>query len=212
VPLGFDLDRFETAERRRGELRRELQVNETQPLVGIVARLVPIKAHEVFLTAARELARRRPDARFVIVGDGERRGALEQLTRDLGLAAQVSFLGWRGDLDRIYADLDLVALTSRNEGSPVAIIEAMAAGRAVVSTRVGGVPDVVTEGETGRLVAPDDPAALATVMGDLLEDAAERARLGAAARRRALATYGAGRLVADVDRLYARLLAARGMA
>ena len=78
---------------------------------------------------------RRPDVRFLVVGDGERRAALEQLAGELGLGARVSFLGWRGDLDRIYADLDVVALTSRNEGSPVALIEAMAAGRAVVSTR-----------------------------------------------------------------------------
>ncbi len=121
------------------------------------------------------------------------------------------FLGWRGDLDRIYADLDVVALTSRNEGSPVALIEAMAAGRAVVSTEVGGVPDVVTDGETGRLVPVDDAVALAATTDALLDDASQRERLGTAARARVLATYGADRLVADVDRLYRRLLAARGL-
>ena len=211
VPLGLDLARFEQSGRRRGELRQELGLGPDVPIVGIVARLVPIKAHEVFLAAARELAARRPDVRFLVVGDGERRATLEQLAGELGLRARVIFLGWRGDLDRIYADLDVVALTSRNEGSPVALIEAMAAGRAVVSTNVGGVPDVVTDGETGRLVPVDDAVALAATTDALLDDASQRERLGAAARARVLATYGADRLVADVDRLYRRLLAARGL-
>jgi glycosyltransferase involved in cell wall biosynthesis len=179
--------------------------------VGIVARLVPIKAHEVFLAAARELTARRPDVRFLVIGDGERRAELERLAGELGLGPRVLFLGWRGDLDRIYADLDVVALTSRNEGSPVALIEAMAAGRAVVSTRVGGVPDVVADAETGRLVPVDDAGALAAAMDTLLADRVERERLGAAARLRVLATYGADRLVADVDQLYRRLLSARGL-
>ena len=93
----------------------------------------------------------------------------------------------------------------------MALIEAMAAGRAVVSTNVGGVPDVVTDGETGRLVPVDDAVALAATTDALLDDASQRERLGAAARARVLATYGADRLVADVDRLYRRLLAARGL-
>ncbi|HEY8548399.1 MAG TPA: glycosyltransferase [Vicinamibacterales bacterium] len=209
VPLGLDLDRFAQAERLRGELRRELGVGADQPLVGIVARLVPIKAHEVFFEAARLLSARCPVVRFVIVGDGERRAELEALAARLEIAPRVFFLGWRGDLDRIYADLDLVALTSRNEGSPVALIEAMAAARPVVATRVGGVPDVVEDGRTGRLVPADDPPALAAVMESLLTDPEARDRLGAAARPAVLSTFGAARLVDDIDRLYTRLLGGR---
>ena len=119
------------------------------PLVGIVARLVPIKAHEVFLaTAARVRAAR---ARRAVPDRRRRRTAAPRSSgrsRQLGLAGAVRFLGWRADLDRLYADLDVVALTSRNEGSPVALIEAMAAGVAVVSTDVGGVADVVEHGVT----------------------------------------------------------------
>jgi glycosyltransferase involved in cell wall biosynthesis len=211
VPLGLDLERFENVERHRGGLRRELGLDSARPLIGIVARLVPIKAHEVFLAAARTLASRREDARFLIVGDGERRAELERLAAELGLGSTVTFLGWRGDLDRIYADLDLVVLTSRNEGSPVALIEAMAAGCTVVSTRVGGVPDVIEDGTTGRLVPPDDPTAIAHAMGDLLADAGLRRRLSAAARPWALSHYGSARLVRDVDQLYTRLLAGRGI-
>ena len=116
------------------------------------------------------------------------------------------FLGWRADLDRIYADLDVVVLTSRNEGSPVALIEAMAAGRAVASTRVGGVPDVVTDGETGRLVPQDDPEAMAAAVSTLLAAPGERARLGVAARQSVIARYSADRLVSDIDALYTTVL------
>jgi glycosyltransferase involved in cell wall biosynthesis len=206
VPLGLDLDRFERADPLRGHLRRELGLPPDAPLVGIIARLVPIKAHEVFLEGAARLARARPDVRFVVVGDGERRAALEALAAARHLGERVRFLGWRSDLDRIYADLDVVALTSRNEGSPVALIEAMAAGRAVVSTAVGGVADVVTDNVTGWLVPVDDPDALAARIGALLADPGARARAGAAARVQVRDRYGAARLVDDIDRLYQDLL------
>lgn len=209
VPLGLELDRYLAVEGPDGGLRHELGLAAETPLVGIVARLVPIKAHEVFLDAAVRLVGRRPDAQFVIVGDGERRAELERQATASGLGGRVHFLGWRGDLDRIYADLDVVALTSRNEGSPVALIEAMAAGRAVVSTNVGGVADVVSDGLTGRLVGDGDAEALGEVMHELIGDAVQRRRLGDAARCHAAQRYGAARLVADIDALYTRLLEAR---
>jgi glycosyltransferase involved in cell wall biosynthesis len=212
VPLGFDLDQFDHAAAHRGELRRELGIGPDAPLVGIVARLVPVKAHEVFFEAARRLHADRPDMRFVIVGDGERRQDLERLVDAIGLRAVTQFLGWRADLARIYADLDVVALTSRNEGSPVALIEAMACARPVVSTHVGGVPDVVRDGETGWLVPVDDAAALARALADVVARPAEAARVAHTARAHVLATYGSARLVADVDALYTRLLARRGVA
>ena len=209
VPLGFDLAPFATADRVRGRLRQELGVAAGVPLVGIVARLVPIKAHEVFVAAAARVAARWPDARFVVVGDGECREAIAARIADADLEARTHLLGWRGDLPEIYADLDVVALSSRNEGSPVALIEAMASGRAVAATRAGGVPDVVVHGETGCLVAVDDDQALAAAIDGLLADPERRARLGAAGRARVLTTYGADRLLADVDRLYTRLIAER---
>jgi glycosyltransferase involved in cell wall biosynthesis len=211
VPLGLDLDAMAAAPARRGELRRELGVSDATPLVGIVARLVPIKAHETFLEAARAIAPARPDAIFLIVGDGERRQALEAQVQELGLRARVRFLGWRADLDRLYADLDVVVLTSKNEGSPVALIEAMAAGRPVVSTRAGGVEDVVTDGETGLLVSVGDAAGVARAVLHLLDDPGDAARLGAAARDAVVPRFSGQRLVADIDALYRRLLAARGV-
>src|SRR5439155_25059897 len=110
------------------------------------------------------------------VGGGEREAELRAMVADLGLTSRTHFIGWRRDLDRVYADLDVVALTSRNEGTPVALIEAMAAGVPVAATAVGGVPDLLRGGERGELCPPSDPAALA--------DAIERA-LTPAARQRA---------------------------
>jgi glycosyltransferase involved in cell wall biosynthesis len=123
----------------------------------------------------------------------------------------VRFLGWRADLARLYADLDVVVLTSKNEGSPVALIEAMAAGRPVVSTRAGGVEDVVTDGETGVIVPIGDASAVARAVVDLIEDPDRAARLGAAARASVVGRFGSGRLVGDIDALYQRLLADRGV-
>ncbi|MGH7307127.1 MAG: glycosyltransferase [Candidatus Rokuibacteriota bacterium] len=209
VPLGLDLDRFMSAEAERGSLRREQGFSSRDLLVGIVARLVPVKMHEVFLRSAAEVSRRLPESRFVVVGDGERRAELETLARSLGLGGRVRFLGWRADLDRIYADLDVVVLTSRNEGSPVSLIEAMAAARPVVATRVGGVPDLVDHGVSGLLAPPGDAAAVAEAIVALLGDDDRRRRLGEAGRKRVYPAFSAQRLVADIDRLYSDLVAAR---
>jgi glycosyltransferase involved in cell wall biosynthesis len=209
VPLGLDLDRFAIGERRRGELRRELGLDPAAPLIGIVARLVPIKAHEVFLAMAAQVAASRPDARVLVIGDGERRAELESLVSRLGLGDRTHFLGWRADLDRLYADLDAVVLTSRNEGSPVALIEAMAAARPVVSTRVGGVPDLITDGETGLLAPVDDVPAIAAAVLRVLDDRGLADRLGRAGRARVLSDFSSERLLDDVDRLYRRLLGAQ---
>jgi glycosyltransferase involved in cell wall biosynthesis len=202
LPVGLDLGRFAECDPQRGELRAELGLAPDAPLVGIVARLVPIKRHELFLTAAAAVARQVTACRFLVVGDGERRHVLEHLARELGIADRVLFLGWRRDLERIYADLDVAVLTSANEGSPVSLIEAMASGVPVVGPRVGGVPDVIDDGTTGMIAPPGDADAVAARILRLLGDVELRRKMGAAARERALRSYGADRLVADVAALY----------
>jgi glycosyltransferase involved in cell wall biosynthesis len=211
VPLGLDLDQFQHADRLRGELRRELGLPADAPLVGIVARLVAVKAHEVFLAAAVKVNQAIPSCRFLLVGDGDRRAELEAEARRLGLGDRVLFLGWRADLDRLYADLDVVALTSKNEGSPVALIEAMGAGRPVVSTCVGGVPDVVTDGVTGLLVPHGDAEGLAASIVRLLREPETAARLSQRAREIIEARYAAPILLRNMDQLYSSLLAERGV-
>lgn len=205
VPLGFDLAPLLVAERRRGELRAELGLGDA-PLIGIVARLAPIKAHEVFLSAAATVRQQVPAARFLIVGDGELRALLEQQTAALGLTDAVRFLGWRADIDRLYADIDVVALTSRNEGSPVALIEAMASGVPVVSTDVGGVADVVEHGVSGLLAPMDDAAGIAGHILTLLADPGMRHAMGVRGRTKVAATYDAARLVTDIEALYEDLV------
>lgn len=205
LPLGLPLDKLRDLKAFRGTLRNELGFSTEHQLIGIIGRLVPIKNHELFLTAAARIIRADPRARFVIIGDGERRQALEALCQSMGLDEVVCFAGWRSDLRPIYADLDTVVISSDNEGTPVSIIEAMAAGVPVVSTAVGGVPDLLYEGELGRLVHPGDPGGLAAgILGSLAEGPGDRTER---ARTHALAHYGAGRLVHDVRDLYDELLA-----
>ncbi len=209
IPLGLELGQFLNAENARGRFRRELGIEASTPLIGIVARLVPIKAHEVFFEAAREILRDVPSAKFVVVGDGERRDELAQLVPRLGITESVLFVGWRRDMLNVYADLDVVGLSSLNEGSPVALIEAMASGRPVVSTSVGGVPEVVVHGLTGLTVPPANPHAMAEAILCLLRDRELAARLAEAGRRHVYPRYDSTRLVDDVRTLYLRELAQR---
>jgi glycosyltransferase involved in cell wall biosynthesis len=211
VPLGLDLEPF-TGPLPRGALRTGWNVPADAPLVGIVGRLVPIKDVPTFLEAAVRVVRSHPGCRFAIVGDGEERSRLEERTLRLGLADVVAFHGWHADMSAVYGDLDVVVNCSHNEGTPVALIEALAAGRPVVATRVGGTPDLLGEDERGLLVAPGDPDALARAILETLRDpdaARTRARAG---RRYVLESHSSARLVGDIDALYRELLAAKEVA
>ena len=206
VALGLELESL-AGPLPRGDLRRERAIPDDAPLIGMVGRLVPIKDVPTFLHAAAKVREVVPQARFALVGDGEERILLEDLCARLGMAEAVTFHGWRRDMQSVYGDLDIVVNSSRNEGPPVALIEALAAGRPVVATRVGGTPDLLRGGEFGRLVAAGDASALADAILDTLDDrvAAEvRARAGQA---HVLCEHSAARLVADIDALYRELLA-----
>ena len=212
MPLGLDLAPLFDVSAQRGVLRRELGVALDAPLVGIVGRLFPIKNHALFLDAAARLLAEQPDARFVIVGDGALRGELEARAEQPDLAGRVYFTGWRHDLATIYADLDVLAVSSRNEGTPVSAIEAMAAGCAVVATRVGGLPDLIADGRTGTLVPADDPTALSSAIGQTLTDPVGSRTIRAAARADVEHRFMATRLVDEMKALYLHLLAAKGVA
>jgi glycosyltransferase involved in cell wall biosynthesis len=164
LPLGMDLQACVHCASKQGEFRAELGIPEDEPLVGIVGRMVPIKNHTLFLQTASHLLQNGFDGRFVIVGDGELAKELAVTAHDLGVANRVYFVGWRRDLDRIYADIDVVVNTSINEGTPVALIEAMAARVPVVATAVGGVPDMIVPNENGYLVPSGDAEAMASAI------------------------------------------------
>lgn len=206
VPLGLDLQPFRQADRLRGALRAELglQPGGEAPLIGVVGRMVPIKDHQTFLRALPAVFAACPKARAVLVGGGELEEAIRAEIGRLGLSGRVHLLGWRDDLPRIYADLDVLALTSRNEGTPVAVIEALAAGVRVVATAVGGVPDVLRPGggaPRGVLVPPGDPAALAAALVDAVL-AGRGSPSSEAARDEICAAYGIDRLRRDLASLY----------
>jgi glycosyltransferase involved in cell wall biosynthesis len=205
--LGLDLGELASGQGDAEAMRRTWGVPPEAPLVGIVARLVPVKGHELFLDAAADLHARRPDARFVVVGDGERRAELEAYAAALGVP--VVFAGWESDLPAVYAALDVVCLTSLNEGSPVALIEAMAAGKPVVSTPAGGVVDLIQDGENGVIVGERDAAQFSRAIQRLLEDRDLAAALGARGRASVYPRYDVSRLAADISALYGELLARR---
>jgi len=211
IPLGFDLEPLLSCHIHRGQFRHELGLKDRDQLVGIVGRLFPIKNHRLFLDAAAILAERKPCAHFVIVGDGALRPRLEHYTRELGIADRVTFTGWRRDLPRIYVDLDVLVVSSDNEGTPVSVIEAMAAGCPVVATHVGGLPDVISDGETGYLVPPRDPVRLATTVASLLQNREIARHMTQQAKDMVQKRFTAQRLIADVEHLYEDLLLHKGI-
>jgi glycosyltransferase involved in cell wall biosynthesis len=211
IPLGFDLEPFLNAHKTRGEFRQEMGLRIEHKLIGIVGRIFPIKNHGLFLDAAARIASQEPLARFVVVGDGVLRETLENQARDLSIDDRVVFTGWRRDLPRICADLDVLVVSSDNEGTPVSAIEAMAAGCPVVATRVGGLPDLIESNKTGRLVPPRDAEALAHSVIGLLKDSSLAREIGKQARESARQCFTVQRLLGDMDRLYCQLLAGKAI-
>jgi glycosyltransferase involved in cell wall biosynthesis len=204
VRLGLQLEHL--AGGSPGRLRRDLGVSLDAQLVGIVGRLVPIKAHDLFLGAAERVSKNHREVHFAIVGDGELWDQLHQDVVDAGLSDRVHFAGWRGDLAEVYADLDVVVCCSRNEGTPVSVIEACAAGRPVIGTPVGGMTDIISEGVNGLLVPSGDADTLAAAIAALIDDSPRRKAMGAAGRRMVLERYGADRMVNELKQIYSALL------
>ncbi len=191
---------------RRARARQELGAAPGEQLIGTVGRLIePKKGIPVFLTAARSLAEKLPDVRFVIVGDGPARSRLEETATRLGVAHRTTFAGERRDIPRVMDALDLLVQPSNWEGFGLTLLEAMAVGRPIVATRVGGIPEVVLDGRTGTLVPPGDPDALAGACFDLLADGERAARFGEAGRERVRAEFSIDRLVNDTASLYREL-------
>lgn len=207
VRLGIELEKRVASDTPRDEVRRRLGIPSERFVVGWIGRMTGVKQTQDLLVALGNLRTAGVDASLLIVGDGPDRSGFERRAFDLGLAEHCLFLGYQEDVARWYAAMDAVALPSGNEGTPVTVIEALAAGKPVVAYDVGGVPDVVREGIDGFLVEPGDAAAMAERLARLAVDPELGLRLGAAGRDRVLERYGVGRLLDDVDRLYRQTLA-----
>ena len=209
IPNGFDVERFRPDPAARAAVRSELGVEETTPLVGLVARYDPLKDHATFLAAAALLARARPDVHFVLCGSRVERAnaALASQVDSLGIASRCHLLGPRRDVPRIFAALDVAASSSVSEAFPLAVGEAMACGVPCVATDVGDC--ALMTGDTGRIVPPRDPAAMASAWADVLAMAPEaRQALGLAARRRVVERFELGAVTKRYEALYEQLAAA----
>jgi glycosyltransferase involved in cell wall biosynthesis len=223
IRLGIDLEPFANASEKRGVLRWEIGAGEREILVGLVGRLTEIKNIGLFLEVAALYKKRRADEgddapriRFVIVGEGHLRENLEHEAAALGLNDIVIFLGNRNDADIFYAGLDIVALTSLNEGTPLSLIEAMANGRAVISTEVGGVADLLGALKTQKDDFKICERGVSAASGDaenfykglmyLASEARTRDEMGARGRAFARANYSKERLVNDTEKLYESLI------
>jgi len=211
INLGLELEGFMKCDVLKGQFRREMNIPDTVFLVGIVGRLVPVKNHRLFLSAVRKVAQQIPNAVFLVIGDGELRQELEEYANEIQVTQWVRFLGWRKDLDRIYADLDCVALTSNSEGTPVALIEALSARCPVVSTDVGGVKEVVEDEKSGYLVEPDDSSALANAIIDILSNPDKARRMAEYGHQKVTSKFASSRLVSDIRNLYMELLIEKGI-
>jgi glycosyltransferase involved in cell wall biosynthesis len=209
IPIGLELGAFLSASARDGEaFRAEAGAGPDTVLLTFVGRLVPIKRVDVLLRAVAHARAGGAQVRLAIVGDGELRPELEALARDLGIADAIHFAGYRTDMVAVAAAADIAVLSSDNEGTPVSLIEAGAAGKPAVSTRVGGVDEVVAP-DTGLLAPARDSAALGDAIARLAADAGLREAMGERARAHIRGRYTVDRLLTDIDALYVELLKRR---
>jgi glycosyltransferase involved in cell wall biosynthesis len=185
------------------DARAEFRMPHGAPVVGNVAALAAHKGQKHLIAAAALVVRAVPDARFLIIGEGELRDQLERQIKHLALERHVLLTGFRPDVLGLMKSFDLFAMSSVTEGLGSAVLEAMACGRPVVSTRAGGLPEVVVDGETGLLVPPHDEPALAKAVTDLLEDAGRRAAMGAAGRTRVVDAFSVDAMVTKTLATYA---------
>ncbi|MFZ9848224.1 MAG: glycosyltransferase [Flavobacteriales bacterium] len=218
VPLGFDLSRFqENYEAKRKSFRTKYNIADDEIAVGIIGRIVPIKNHEMFIRAWKSASEKTSKKiRAFIVGDGEDRTKAENLAKELGISVctqnfeksdcSLTFTSWIKEIDVVNAGLDIVALCSLNEGTPVSLIEAQAANNPVLSTKVGGVENIVMEGKTGLLCEVGDLEKYSAQLLELLENEELRTKMQQAGWESVREKFHYTRLVKDIDKLYSSLL------
>ena len=202
IPVGVDLVPYLAATDDGHRLRTAMRVPPAAQVIAIVARLVLIKDHETLFQAVQQL----DGVYLAVIGDGELRNRLEQRAAQLGISERTSFLGWTHELAPMLADADVIVLTSRKEGTPLALIEALAAARPVVATKVGGVADVVQDGQSGLLCLPGDANGVAAAISTLLTKRELADRLASEGRRRVIARFGLQPMITAHAALYADIV------
>ena len=218
IPLGLDLDNFIiNQDEKRHQFRTEFDLDDDTVAIGIIGRLVPIKNHSLFLKGLKYvLDNTSVKVKAFIVGDGESRAAIQQMANSLGIRYTkhtdsvhpdpLIFTSWRTDVDTIFAGLDMIALTSLNEGTPVSLIEAQAAGKPIVSSRVGGIADVVLENRTALLSEITDKKTFSDNLLMLVNDPSLRRKFSTAGKDHVISKFSYHRLVNDMSGLYHHLL------
>ena len=217
IPLGFDLERFQVDRyENRNSFRAEFALEDDCIAIGIVGRLTAIKNQELFLRSVKEVTKNsKKPLKVFLIGDGEDKEKLQNLCEDLNMPFSESysqkeeilvyFTSWRQDMERVYAGLDIVALSSLNEGTPVTLIEAQAANKPIVATDVGGIRDIVIENKTGLLSKSGD-LKVANNLRKLIDDDNLRDQLGRSGYDNVIRSFSYKRLVSDVKSLYTELL------
>ncbi len=206
IRQGLELGAYAPDAGRAADLKKALGIAAGENVVGMVGRLEPVKGSRYFIEAAAIVVKAVPQTKFIVVGEGGLRAELEKRTRELGIDSHVVFTGWREDVPALLSVMDLLVMPSRNEAVGMALIEAQARGIPVVATNVGGIPEVVENGRTGLLVGPDDAAALAGAITQLISDPARRLAMGAEARAWVAGKFDADTMAARISDLYMELL------
>jgi glycosyltransferase involved in cell wall biosynthesis len=203
---GIELNKFiDLPLEEKQNFKKELRIPENSLIVGTLGRLVPVKGPEFLVEAAKHIISKFPDTFFMLTGDGYLRLDLEKKALDFGLKENIIFLGWRDDAAKILSVYDVFVLPSLNEGMGRVLVEAMALGKPIVASRIGGIPDLVTHGKNGFLVPPKDPEELAKYIQILLEDKEKRNKMGLAGKKMAM-NFRAENMVKKIEKLYEELL------
>jgi glycosyltransferase involved in cell wall biosynthesis len=207
VHSGIDLGRFENVPQR--DYRAEFGLDPDAVAIGNVAALVDHKGHRYLLDAVPSVLERHPNARFIVCGDGELREALRSQAARLGIERAVTFAGFRKDVPSLLGFFDIFVMSSHLEGLNTSILDALAMRLPVVGTDAGGIPEIIRDGQTGRLVPARDPGSLAAAICDLIGDREEARRLGEGGRRWVEEEFTCGRMVEGNLAIYRKLLAPR---
>ncbi len=211
IPLGFDLSKFNSGkEENRKQVRSEYNLKEGEIAVAIIGRLAPVKDHDFFLNVIENLPKSAIEkSKFFIVGDGELKEEIEarvkELNKKLG-SERILMTSWINDIDRFNAGMDIIALTSKNEGTPVSLIEAQASGTPVISTDVGGVQDIIDEGKTGFIIEKNDLNSYVQKLSEMIEDKKMLENMSQNGWEFVREKFSYTRLCADMEKLYKKLL------